>query len=98
MGPCPICGTGWGGLHRTLSVFMYGGQWCCVCCNEWYLILYMILGLVPLSVVTLHDYILPRYIDPYFPHTMAFTVAFLQCTSTFWCTYMRTPLSDSATS
>ena len=31
MGPCPICGTGWGGLHRTLSVFLYGGQCCCVC-------------------------------------------------------------------
>ena len=36
MGPCPICGTGWGGLHRTLSVFLYGGQVCCVCRNEWY--------------------------------------------------------------
>ena len=36
MGPCPICGTGWGGLHRTLSVFLYGGEWCCVCRNEWY--------------------------------------------------------------
>ena len=36
MGPCPICGTGWGGLHHTLSVFLYGGQWCCVCRNEWY--------------------------------------------------------------
>ena len=36
MGPCPICGTGWGGLHRTLSVFLYGGQCWCVCCNEWY--------------------------------------------------------------
>ena len=36
MGPCPICGTGWGGLHRTLSVFLYGGQCCCVCRNEWY--------------------------------------------------------------
>ena len=36
MGPCPICGTGWGGLHRTLSVFLYGGQWCCACRNEWY--------------------------------------------------------------
>ena len=61
MGPCPICGTGWRGLHRTLSVFLYGGQCCCVCCNEWYLILTVILGLVPLSVVTLHDYTLPRY-------------------------------------
>ena len=36
MGPCPICGTGWGGLHHTLSVFLYRGQCCCVCCNEWY--------------------------------------------------------------
>ena len=36
MGSCPICGTGWGSLHRTLSVFLYGGQWCCVCCNEWH--------------------------------------------------------------
>ena len=34
MGPCPICGTGWGGLHHTLSVFLYGGQCCCVCRNE----------------------------------------------------------------
>ena len=24
MGPCPICGIGWGGLHRTLTVFLYG--------------------------------------------------------------------------
>ena len=31
MGPCPICGTGWGGLHYTLSVFLYGGHVCCVC-------------------------------------------------------------------
>ena len=35
MGPCPICGTGWGGQHRTLSVFLYGGQCRCVCCNVW---------------------------------------------------------------
>ena len=38
MGPCPICGTGWGGQHRTLSVFLYGGQCCCVCHYEWYCI------------------------------------------------------------
>ena len=31
MGPCPICGTGWGGLHSTQSVFLYGGQCWCVC-------------------------------------------------------------------
>ena len=35
-GTMHICGTGWGGLHCTLSVFLYGGQCCCVCCNEWY--------------------------------------------------------------
>ena len=49
MGPCPICGTGWGGLHRTLTVFLYGGQCCCVCRTEWYPILTVILGIVSLS-------------------------------------------------